>query len=64
MTIEQFFSKYANTPLKERNKLLPNSQYTLNEVYDILMSFEKQRRNLVLLEDGYLIIANRYFNVK
>lgn len=47
MKTHEFFAKYANTPLDDRSKMLPDSYMTLNDVY------ERVKKNEEIVRDRH-----------
>ena len=67
MKIHQFFSKYANTPLSDRLKLIKQNRYggnideiTLNTIYKELKAIEDKIRPDVIRRDELLEIAEGF----
>ena len=61
MTIEQFFAKYANAPLKDRELDTKNHSITLNEIYLIVKEYEDKMRPMRLEQNELIKRAERLF---
>jgi len=57
MTNEEFYNLYANTPLKERNKILDNGMI-LSEVYNELKVLENTIRPAIIRQRKLLNMVN------
>ena len=65
MKTHEFFHKYANTPLKDRTKLIKMSKsnpLTLNDIFIRVKKLEDKIRPDIIERDKLIKLAKKYFN--
>jgi len=61
MKSHEFYSKYANTPLPQRDKVILNGGITLNQLYVEMKEIDDRIRPDVIRKDTLLGIARNYY---
>lgn len=65
MQIEEFYKRYANTPLADRNKEIDagdSGKFTLNEIYERVHNIEEFLRPYKITQQGLIDIANKFIS--
>lgn len=69
MKSHEFFHKYTNTPIPDREKVIKQNRYggtiddiTLSDIYKIIMDIENKIWLDIIERDRLLEIADGYFN--